>query len=59
MRILVVEDELLYREPVREALEQAGFEVVETASAIEAGALIRTGPVLDALFTDIALGPGP
>jgi CheY-like chemotaxis protein len=59
MRILVVEDELLYRAPVREALEQAGFEVVEATSGLEAGVVIRTGPVLDALFTDIALGPGP
>jgi CheY-like chemotaxis protein len=59
MRILVVEDDPLHLGPVRVALEQAGFEVVEACSGMEAGVVIRTGPVLDALFTDIALGSGP
>ena len=56
MKILVVEDEELLRELAVEALEEAGFEVIEAASGEEALSRCREH-VADALFTDIRL-PG-
>jgi CheY-like chemotaxis protein len=59
LRVLVVEDDAAYREPACAALAGAGFDVLEATSGLGAGEMIRTGPRLDALFTDIHLGPGP
>jgi CheY-like chemotaxis protein len=56
MKILVVEDEDLVRTVAVQALEDAGFEVIEAATGEDA--LAHCGErVADALFTDIRL-PG-
>jgi CheY-like chemotaxis protein len=54
--VLVVEDEPLIRFATVDALEDAGFEVLEAANADEALVLLGSTPV-DAVFTDINL-PG-
>ena len=56
MKILVVEDEEMLRELAVEALQDAGFEVIEAASGEEAMSRCREH-IADALFTDIKL-PG-
>jgi CheY-like chemotaxis protein len=56
MKVLVVEDDELVREVAVEGLMEAGFEVVEAASAEEALARCEEH-VADVLFTDIRL-PG-
>jgi len=55
-RILVVEDEALIRMTVIEALEDAGFQVLEAASADEAVEMLNDN-VIHFLFTDIQM-PG-
>jgi DNA-binding NtrC family response regulator len=56
MKVLVVEDDDLLREIVVEALEDAGFQVIEAATGEDA--MDRCSDrVADALFTDIRL-PG-
>ena len=57
MKILIVEDDELVREMAVESLTDAGFEVVEAATAEEALARCEEH-VADVLFTDIRL-PGP
>jgi DNA-binding response OmpR family regulator len=56
--ILVVEDEILVRNPVAEFLRTAGYKVVEAANAAEAVAVFVTGTVIDLVFSDIDM-PGP
>jgi CheY-like chemotaxis protein len=56
MKILVVEDEELVRIVAVDALEEAGFEVIEAATGEEAMERCRE-QIADALFTDIRL-PG-
>src|SRR4051812_20768088 len=56
MRVLVVEDEWLVREMAVEMLKEAGFQVVEAATAEEA-VLRCDEQMADVLFTDIRL-PG-
>ncbi len=56
-RILVVEDDMMVREMVSEALRDAGFEVVEAPDGASALEVCSRGE-LDALLTDIRL-PGP
>jgi len=55
--VLVVEDEVLVRLNISEALRTAGFEVIEADSADNAFSLIQAGERLDVVFTDIRL-PG-
>src|SRR3954471_3918314 len=56
MRVLVVEDDWLVREMAVEMLREAGFDVIEAATAEEA--LLRCNEEMaDVLFTDIRL-PG-
>ena len=56
--VLVVDDEQVVRRVEREVLEQAGYTVVEAASADEALAVARDGRrAIDVLVTDITL-PG-
>ncbi len=57
VRVLVVEDEVLLRLDVCDALRAAGFEVSEAESAGSAIASIETGEPVDLMFTDIQL-PG-
>lgn len=50
---LLVEDDALQRMFGAEVLEEAGYQVIEAASADEAWAIIAQCAVIDALFTDI------
>ena len=55
--ILIVEDELLIRLNAVEMIEEAGFEVVEAASADEAIAILEGRLDITVVFTDIQM-PG-
>jgi CheY-like chemotaxis protein len=55
--VLVVEDEILLRWTVAEALQEAGFDVVEAGSAIEAISILEKRVDIHAVFTDIQM-PG-
>ena len=55
--VLIVEDELLIRMNAVEMIEEAGFEVVEAASADEAIAILEGRPDIIVVFTDIQM-PG-
>jgi CheY-like chemotaxis protein len=57
--VLVVEDEVLIRLDVVQALHEAGFPVLEAADAEEAAALVEGGHPVDVLFSDVQLGAGP
>jgi CheY-like chemotaxis protein len=56
MKVLVVEDDDLVRVVAVDALEEAGFEVIEATTGEQAIAVCKER-VADALFTDISL-PG-
>jgi CheY-like chemotaxis protein len=53
--ILIVEDELLIRLNAVEMIEEAGFEVIEAASADEAIAILEDRLDITVLFTDIQM----
>jgi DNA-binding NtrC family response regulator len=55
--VLIVEDEVLIRMLLSEALRSAGFEVIEAADADEALAVLHTSPCPDTLITDVKM-PG-
>jgi CheY-like chemotaxis protein len=55
--VLIVEDEPLVRLCTREMVEEAGFEVVEAASADEAIEILERRTDIRVLFTDIQM-PG-
>jgi CheY-like chemotaxis protein len=55
--ILLVEDEVLVRMVAADVLEDAGFTVLESASAEEALRLLETRPDVQVLFTDVNM-PG-
>jgi CheY-like chemotaxis protein len=55
--ILIVEDELLIRMNAVEMIEEAGFEVVEAATADEAIAILEDRLDITVVFTDIQM-PG-
>jgi CheY-like chemotaxis protein len=55
--VLIVEDEFLIRMNAVEIIEDAGFEVVEAASADEAIAILEGGLDITVVFTDIQM-PG-
>src|SRR3954469_5105247 len=55
--ILVVEDEVLVRMVAADVLEDAGFTVLESASAEEALTLLETRSDVEVLFTDVNM-PG-
>ena len=55
--ILVVEDELLIRLMIVEALREAGFEVVEASTADEALTIIKSGTPVHLVFSDVRM-PG-
>jgi CheY-like chemotaxis protein len=55
--VLIVEDEFLIRMNAVEMIEEAGFEVVETASADEAIAILEGRLDITVVFTDIQM-PG-
>src|SRR6202000_646946 len=55
--ILIVEDEFLLRMDSAEVIENAGFEVIQAASADEAIAILTARPDIHVVFTDIQM-PG-
>jgi CheY-like chemotaxis protein len=55
--VLVVEDEVLIRMVVAEALRDAGFGVIEAKNADEAIDYLKSGGVADLVFTDVEM-PG-
>jgi PAS domain S-box-containing protein len=55
--ILFVEDDALLRETIAEALQQQGYTVIKASDARAALEVLRTGPGVDLLFTDIVM-PG-
>jgi CheY-like chemotaxis protein len=57
MKVLAVEDDPFVREMAVAGLEDAGYEVIDTASGSEALRLLQAGITHDALLTDIRL-PG-
>ena len=57
MCVLLVEDEDLIRMVLIDAMTDAGFKVIEAASAESALALAETTPCPDAIVSDINLGP--
>jgi CheY-like chemotaxis protein len=56
--VLLVEDEVMIREMVGEVLADQGFEVRAVGSAAEALCILRSGVLVDVLFTDINLEGG-
>ncbi|MGF1553183.1 MAG: response regulator [Paracoccaceae bacterium] len=54
----MVEDEVLVRLDIVQSLDEAGFAVIEAASAEEAIALLDAGHDVDVLFSDVRLGAG-
>ncbi len=57
--VLLVEEEPIVREIMRDALLDAGFEVVEVASGREALSFLNGRTPVHALVTDIRLAGGP
>ena len=55
--VLVVEDEPILRELSAYELEDAGYLVLEAGSAAEALDIMRSGPMVGILFTDVNM-PG-
>ncbi|MBB5724728.1 CheY-like chemotaxis protein [Sphingomonas endophytica] len=55
--VLIVEDELFVRMIGADALEEAGYSVIEAASADEALAVLEEADNVEVLFTDIRM-PG-
>lgn len=53
--ILVVEDEWMVRSLIVDELRSAGWEVLETSTAEDALALLRSGHRIHVVFTDIQL----
>jgi two-component system, response regulator PdtaR len=56
--VLLVEDELFVRMAAADALEDAGFEVIETADAQAAQDILSGRDDVKVLFTDVKM-PGP
>lgn len=55
--VLVTEDEVLVRATIANDLREAGYMVVETATADEAIDIFKSGTVIDLVFADVSL-PG-
>lgn len=55
--VLIVEDEILIRMLLAEALRQADYDVAEAANGEEALSVLRTSPGTDVMITDVRM-PG-
>ena len=56
-RVMIVEDEVLVRFPIAEALRAVGLEVIEASNADEAWSYLLSGQAVDLIFSDIQM-PG-
>ena len=54
-RVMVVEDEVLVRFPIAEALRASGLEVIEASNADEAWSYLLSGQTVDLIFSDIQM----
>ena len=55
--VMIVEDEVLIRLPIAEALRAVGLEVIEASNADEAWSYLLSGQAVDLIFSDIQM-PG-
>jgi PAS domain S-box-containing protein len=55
LTVLLVEDDELVRTTTREALEEAGCQVIDARDGAEALAILRSDQALDLLFTDVIM----
>src|SRR5688572_25249164 len=53
--VLLVEDEMLVRMFAAEALQDAGYQVIESRDGVEALAVLELRPEVRALVTDVAM----
>jgi two-component system, response regulator PdtaR len=56
-RVMIVEDEVLVRFPIADALRAAGLEVIEASNADEAWSYLLSGQAVDLIFSDVQM-PG-
>jgi two-component system, response regulator PdtaR len=56
-RLMIVEDDVVVRSPIAEALRRVGLEVIEAADADEAWSYLLSGQSVDLIFSDIQM-PG-
>jgi two-component system, response regulator PdtaR len=56
-RVMIVEDEVLVRIPIAEALRAVGLVVIEASNADEAWSFLLSGQAVDLIFSDIQM-PG-
>jgi two-component system, response regulator PdtaR len=56
-RVMVVEDDVLVRFPVAEALRAVGLHVIEAGNADEAWSYLLSGEAVDLIFSDVQM-PG-
>jgi CheY-like chemotaxis protein len=53
--ILVVDDNVVLLEGVSKLLDRRGFNVIPAASAHEALEIVRTGPPIDLILSDVVM----
>lgn len=56
--LLVIEDEVLPRMAITDFLRDCGYRVLEAANGEEAQAILRSGELVELMFSDINLGAG-
>lgn len=56
-RVMIVEDDVLVRFPIAEALRALGLQVIEASNADEAWSYLLSGQAVDLIFSDIQM-PG-
>jgi CheY-like chemotaxis protein len=56
-RVMVIEDEVIVRFPIAEALRTVGLEVIAASNADEAWSYLLSGQAVDLIFSDIHM-PG-
>jgi two-component system, response regulator PdtaR len=53
--VLMVEDDTLLRHTTAEVLRESGYRVIEACTSSEAVEMLRSGPHVDLLFSDVQL----
>ncbi len=53
--VLMVEDDTLLRHTTAEVLRESGYRVIEACTSSEAVEMLRSGPHIDLLFSDVQL----